>query len=82
MMTRNDLKTELHRLIDQVQDSHLLQAVHIILAREVAHDQEVNWSELSPEAKQAIEEGSADIEKGHVSSHKDVMDRVKSKFKL
>jgi predicted transcriptional regulator len=81
-MTTNDLKTDLHRLIDQVQDSHLLQAVHIILAREVAHDREVSWSELSPEVKQAIEEGLADIENGHVSSHKDVMDRVKSKFKL
>ncbi len=76
------LKTDLHRLIDQIEDSRLLQAVHTILAREVGQDQPVDWDQLSTAEKQAISEGLDDIAKGHVSSHEEVMSRIKSKFGL
>ncbi|MDO1451844.1 hypothetical protein Q0590_36580 [Rhodocytophaga aerolata] len=76
------LKTDLHRLIDQIEDSRLLQAVHMILAREVGQDQPVDWDQLSADEKQAISEGLDDIANGHVSSHEEVMGRIKSKFGL
>ncbi len=50
------LKTDLHRLIDQIVDNHLLLAVYIILAREVKQDQQVNWNTLSEAEKQSISE--------------------------
>ncbi len=76
------LKTDLHRLIDQIEDSRLLQAVHMILAREVGQDQQVDWNHLSEAEKQAIGEGLEDIDNGHVSPHEEVMGRIKSKFGL
>ncbi len=76
------LKTDLHRLIDQIQDNRLLQAVHMILAREARQDQLVEWDQLSEDEKQAISEGLEDIDQGRISSHEEVMSRIKAKFNL
>jgi predicted transcriptional regulator len=81
-MNTIQLKTDLHRLIDQIEDNRLLQAVHVILAREVPQDHEVDWDSLSEARREAIQEGLDDIENGRVSSHKEVMQRIKSKYDL
>ncbi len=35
-MKPGQLRTDLHKLIDQIQDNTILQAVHMILAKQVA----------------------------------------------
>ena len=76
------LKTDLHRLIDQIEDSRLLQAVHMILSREVGQDQHIDWDQLTSDEKQAIGEGLEDIDHGRVSTNEEVMSRIKSRFGL
>lgn len=81
-MKTADLKIDLHRLIDQIEDSRLLQAVYIILSRETAEGKVSDWNKLSEVEKQAITEGLDDIENGRVSTHEEVMARIRSKYKI
>lgn len=60
----------------------MLQAVHIILAREVGQDQPIDWNQLTDAEKQAINEGLEDLDNGRVSTHEEVMSRIISKFNL
>lgn len=60
-MSKNDLKTSLHALIDSIEDSTVLQAYLILLSRE-AQSQEDFWHNIDDQTKSAINEGVADFE--------------------
>ena len=73
-MSKNDLKTSLHALIDSIEDSTVLQAYLILLSRE-AKSQEDFWHNIDDQTKSAINEGVADFE---ASRDSDFFDYMKS----
>jgi hypothetical protein len=62
-MSKNDLKSSLHALIEGIEDTAVLQAYLILLSREVK-SQEDFWETIDNKTKQAIEEGLADFAQG------------------
>lgn len=61
------VKTDNETLLNQVK--HLLE-----------EEETESWGNLSPALKASIKRGLAQIEKGQVSSHSDVMKRLKKKY--
>ena len=62
-MNSNEIKADLHRLIDRVQDRAILQAVHTILARQFEWEGDF-WNDLSTARRADIEAGLADLDAG------------------
>jgi predicted transcriptional regulator len=75
-MKTAQLKTDLHNFIDQIQDSTLLQAVHTILAKQLAAESDF-WDELTAEQQKDIEAGLADLEAGRKKSFTEALDKYK-----
>lgn len=71
-MNPNEIKADLHRLIDRVQDSAILQAVHTILARQSEWEGDF-WDDLSTARRADIETGLDDLDAGRKKDFKDVM---------
>ena len=71
-MNPNEIKADLHRLIDCVQDSAILQAVHTILARQSESEGDF-WDDLSAAQRADIEAGVADLDTGRKKDFKDVL---------
>ncbi len=85
-MKTAELKTNLHQIIDGIEDNTILNAVYALLAK-TFHPRALGakadfWDELSEEEKADIEHGLKDIERGKVFSHEEVMREVKTKFNL
>ena len=81
MPSIKNIKKGLHELIDSVDDEAALVICKQILEREAAREVDF-WDKLSEEEKAGIERGLADVEAGRVSTHEEVMSRVKEKFNL
>ncbi len=74
-----ELKSNLRRLIDKVDDSKTLKIAYLVLSKN-AEDREDWWNSLSKIEKTSIEEGLKDIDKGNVFSHSNVMKDLKAEF--
>ena len=72
-----ELKTEIHDLVEKVDDVQLLQAIKILLSKGAGSGW---WEELSDEEKQAIEKGLEESEAGEVIPHNVVMEEIKQKY--
>ncbi len=81
MPSIKNIKKGLHELIDSVDDEAALIIRKQILEREAVREVDF-WDKLSEEEKASIERGLADVEAGRVSTHEEVMSRVKEKFNL
>jgi predicted transcriptional regulator len=69
MNLQTELKQDLHKMIDQITDVNVLQALHVILERE-------NQTEQVPHhLLQSIERGLEQIKKGQTVPHEDVKKR-------
>jgi hypothetical protein len=75
-MKPGQLKTDLHKLIDQIQDNTILQAVHMILAKQVAAETDF-WDELTPAQQKDIDAGIADLEAGKNKPFAEVLNKYK-----
>jgi predicted transcriptional regulator len=75
-MKPGQLKTDLHKFIDQIQDSTILQAVHMILAKQVAVESDF-WDELTLAQQADIEAGLADLEAGRNKPLSEVLNKYK-----
>lgn len=62
-MTKRDLKTSLHAVIERINDKSVLEAYLFLLSRELK-SQEDFWDTLDDETKARIEEGIADADAG------------------
>lgn len=60
-MSTVELKTNLHRLIDQINDDVILQAHLTLLSREITQPVTDFWDSLPPEHQASIDRGLADI---------------------
>ncbi|HKL33187.1 MAG TPA: hypothetical protein VJ919_11665 [Tangfeifania sp.] len=72
-----ELRTEIHELIEKVNDVQLLQAIKVLLSNGIDSDW---WEELSDEEKQAIEKGLNQSEAGELIPHNIVMEEIKQKY--
>ena len=82
-MSTIELKTSLHKLIDTIQDSKTLQAIHTLLSKEAIIEADW-WNEISDKEKASIERGLKDVKAGRVYTHEQVMGKSKaliSKYK-
>lgn len=57
------LKTNLHSLIDKIEDTELLEQLNKILNNSLSNEK-VRWDSLSKEEKKSIEEGLRQLENG------------------
>ncbi len=71
-MSTLELKSSLHRLIDEVQDSKTLKAIHTLLSKKETIEVDF-WDELPDAQKASVERGIAQADKGEFKSHKEVM---------
>lgn len=60
-MSTIELRSNLHSLIDQINDDTVLQAHLTLLSREVAQQSGDFWNELSPTQQASIDRGLADL---------------------
>ena len=72
-MNTVELKTSLHRLIDQINDDVILQAHLTLLSREVAKPVTDFWDSLPPEHQASIDRGLADIDAGRRKPFADIL---------
>jgi predicted transcriptional regulator len=78
-MSTAELKSNLHRLIDSVQDSKMLKITYLLLSKTEEGNKDW-WDTISAKEKAAIEEGLKDIKKGNVFSHDKVMQEIRAEF--
>ncbi len=71
-MSTIELKSSLHTLIDQIDDNEVLQAVRVLLSREMNRRSDF-WDELSVEQKEAIDRGLTDLNAGKKKPFADVL---------
>ena len=71
-----ELRTDLHKMIDKITDSNVLHAVITLLSDKSTIQSD--WLETISVAERAeIEQGLADVEKGDVIPHEEVMAKYK-----
>lgn len=75
-MSTAEIKSSLHQLIDEVQDSKMLKAIYTLLSKNKVVEVDF-WDELSDAQKASVERGLAQADKGEFKSHKEVMKKYK-----
>lgn len=63
----DDVRGELHEMIDIVRDEKVLNAIYVLLKREVDF-----WLVISTAERQAIENGLAQLDRGEFTPHENV----------
>lgn len=77
------IKTNIHKMVDEVSDNLFLDAIYNLLKSKVKETEIVLLDDdLHEEKKRAIEEGLKDIEEGRVFSHEDVLKSLRKKYKF
>ena len=80
-MNATELRSDLHKLIDKINDLNLLQAIKVILTKE-SEDKD-DWADhlsetLNEELKQSIREAN----KGKTISHAEAIQQIKNRYNL
>ncbi|TAE38259.1 MAG: hypothetical protein EAZ70_03085 [Runella slithyformis] len=71
IMTATDIKTDIHKKIDVLQDISVLNEIYALLDRQnLSKD---FWDNLSAEQKEDIEAGLQDLEAGRKKPYKEVL---------
>jgi uncharacterized lipoprotein YmbA len=80
-MTTGEIKTDLHFLIDNINDEGILNAVRTILSKQIKN--RTDWAdELSDELREELEESILEAKKGLVISHQEAMKQIKIRYNL
>ncbi len=75
------MKTGLLKLIDNIEDNNVLNAVYLLLAKLQSNAKENDfWDELPEQVKVGIEEGLAQSERGEGIPHNEVMKQIKANY--
>lgn len=81
MMTTHEIKADLYKLIDKINDETLLNAVRTILSKQSKN--KTDWAnELTEELRTALEASLSDSEKGKIIGHEDAMKQIKIRYNL
>lgn len=80
-MNALELKSDLHRLIDKINDVSILNAVKVLLAKESAIEED--WADsLSEDQKSELEESILEADQGKTITHEEAMKQIKSRYNL
>jgi hypothetical protein len=80
-MTTGEIKTDLHYLIDNINDESILEAVRTILSKQIKS--KVDWAdELNQDLRTELEESILEANKGAVISHEEAMKLIKIRYNL
>jgi intergrase/recombinase len=74
-----EIKSNIHHLIEQVQDNDFLVKIEGILANFVA-DKPIIWSSLHNELKQKLENAEKDSAEGRTSPHEEVVKKFRQRY--
>lgn len=75
-MNTADIKSQIHTLIDGINDSTTLNAVYALLAKIYNKPKKADfWDELPAEVKEAVNRSLAQVDAGDLVAHQDVMSR-------
>ena len=77
-----ELKSDLHKLIDKINDTNILNAIKVILSKQAKESESDWWDELSEEERKSIEIGLAEADRGEVRPHEEVMEEIREKYNL
>jgi hypothetical protein len=78
-MDYSELKSELHQMIDSVNDEETLYQIRSIL--EGHTEPEHDWADdMSDEMREALERSIAQADAGNVISHEEVMKMIREKY--
>lgn len=81
IMDTVEIKTDLHRLIDKINDVSILNAIKVILSKESKAESDWAYS-LSNDLKTELEESLLEADQGKTITHEDAMKQIKSRYKL
>lgn len=70
-MNTAELRTDLHNLIDKVEDPIILNAIRAILSKEL-HDQDF-WDDLPTNVQKSVERGIEQAQVGETTAHYEAM---------
>lgn len=70
-MNTLELKSDVHTLIDKINDINILNAIKTLLSKQVAEAD--FWNELPLNAQESILKGIKQAENGETKSHEEVM---------
>lgn len=79
-MNSIELKSDLHKLIDNINDMAILNAVKTLLSKQV--EGEDFWDELPDDTKESIEESLRQAQSNKTIPHNDVIKEAKEKYGL
>lgn len=80
-MTTREIKTDLHFLIDNINDESILNAVRTILTKQIKN--KTDWAdELNENQRKELHESILEASKGDVISHKEAMKQIKIRYNL
>jgi predicted transcriptional regulator len=73
-----EIKTDLHSMIDQINDVRLLQAIRVLL---LCKSGKTDWfDDLSKEEKELLEQGIKESDNGKVFSQNEILKEVKDRY--
>ncbi len=76
-MNQTELKTDLHQLIENVDDKNILEAIKTILTKRASTNND--WfDELSYDLKAALDESVDEANQGKTISHQEAMQQIKT----
>lgn len=83
MELQTDLKADLHKMIEEIKDASILQAVYVILEREKQREEvgEDFYDTLHPMLQSSIDRGLAQIKSGETVPHEEVRKRYEKWLK-
>ncbi len=70
-MNTIELKSDLHSLIDKVNDTDILNAIKAILSKQVSEGD--FWDELPLHVKESVKRGMEQAKRGEIKTHAEVM---------
>lgn len=74
-MNNVELKSDLHSLIDKVEDTTILNAIRAILSKEVKEGD--FWEELPLSVQSSVKRGMEQSKRGETKPHSEVMKKYK-----
>jgi hypothetical protein len=80
-MTALQLKSELHQIIDSIDDVGLLKAIKLVLKQKPSSTGDF-WDMLPDDVKASINKGIAQADNGDLISHENMVAETKSKYNL
>ena len=72
-MNTLELKSNLHNLIDELENESLLKAIYVMITHKAVTPEDLKWDNLPESLKKEIEEGLEQADKGEVIEHEMVM---------